>query len=320
MDPNQVILQFRFSSFGDSTLHKMNLLRQQRRFCDVTVRIDKLEVPGHKVVFAAGSSFLRDQFILQQESREVQINMSQEAEVGRHCGDVANHSFQRFVCGHCPQKFFKESTVRRHCRSEHGGERVAVAYFCGLCDSMQFEREEEFTEHYERLHSKDYYRVDDHGGGGSAAGGARSGEHGSGDDAPTQSESPAAPSPCPCMGSEKGDDERKASFTRCVKKLSAEGRCRYVCAPCAVTVASFARIKTHVATTHPGLNLAKTFDVVCSACLETFESVPTFHEHFHSEHCLLAPCRGRGRSAASTPDSIPDALEVKPDLKGKSPS
>ncbi|CAL8331417.1 unnamed protein product [Arctogadus glacialis] len=83
MDPNQVILQFRFSSFGDSTLHKMNLLRQQRRFCDVTVRIDKLEVPGHKVVFAAGSSFLRDQFILQQESREVQINMSQEAEVGR---------------------------------------------------------------------------------------------------------------------------------------------------------------------------------------------------------------------------------------------
>ncbi|XP_056465085.1 E3 SUMO-protein ligase ZNF451 [Gadus chalcogrammus] len=233
-----------------------------------------------------------------------------EAEVGRHCGDVANHSFQRFVCGHCPQKFFKESTVRRHCRGEHGGEPVAVAYFCGLCDSMRFEREEEFTEHYERLHSKDYYRVDDHGGGGSAAGGARSGEHGGGgggDD---------APGPCPCMGSEKGDDERKALFTRCVKKLSAEGRCRYVCAPCAVTVASFARIKTHVATTHPGLNLAKTFDVVCSACLETFESVPTFHEHFHSEHCLLAPCRGRGRSEASTPDSIPDALEVNPDLKG----
>ena len=83
MDPNQVILQFRFASFGDSMLHKMNLLRHQRRFCDVTVRIDQLEVPGHKVVFAAGSSFLRDQFILQQDSREVQINMSQEAEVGR---------------------------------------------------------------------------------------------------------------------------------------------------------------------------------------------------------------------------------------------
>ncbi|KAM3611282.1 uncharacterized protein V6R79_016076 [Siganus canaliculatus] len=83
MAPNQVILQFRFSTFGDSMLQKMNLLRHQRRFCDVTVRINQLEVPGHKVVFAAGSSFLRDQFILQQDSREVQISMIQEAEVGR---------------------------------------------------------------------------------------------------------------------------------------------------------------------------------------------------------------------------------------------
>ncbi|XP_033989070.1 zinc finger and BTB domain-containing protein 26 [Trematomus bernacchii] len=83
MSQTQVILQFRFATFGDSMLQKMNLLRHQRRFCDVTVRINQLEVPGHKVVFAAGSSFLRDQFILQQDSREVQISMIQEAEVGR---------------------------------------------------------------------------------------------------------------------------------------------------------------------------------------------------------------------------------------------
>uniref|UniRef100_A0A3Q4BIW2 C2H2-type domain-containing protein n=1 Tax=Mola mola TaxID=94237 RepID=A0A3Q4BIW2_MOLML len=57
MAQNQVILQFRFATFGDSMLQKMNLLRHQRRFCDVTVRINQLEVPGHKVVFAAGSSF-----------------------------------------------------------------------------------------------------------------------------------------------------------------------------------------------------------------------------------------------------------------------
>ena len=84
MDQNQVILEFRFATFGDSMLRKMNLLRHQRRFCDVTVRLNQLEVPGHKVVFAAGSSFLRDQFILQQDSSgEVQITMTQEAEVGR---------------------------------------------------------------------------------------------------------------------------------------------------------------------------------------------------------------------------------------------
>ncbi|KAM8885998.1 zinc finger and BTB domain-containing protein 26 [Spinachia spinachia] len=83
MAQNQVILQFHFSTFGDSMLQKMNLLRHQKRFCDVSVRINQLEVCGHKVVFAAGSSFLRDQFILQQDSREVQITMIQEAEVGR---------------------------------------------------------------------------------------------------------------------------------------------------------------------------------------------------------------------------------------------
>ncbi|KAI4796286.1 hypothetical protein KUCAC02_027854 [Chaenocephalus aceratus] len=54
MSQNQVILQFRFATFGDSMLQKMNLLRHQRRFCDVT-----------------------------QDSREVQISMIQEAEVGR---------------------------------------------------------------------------------------------------------------------------------------------------------------------------------------------------------------------------------------------
>lgn len=83
MAQNQVILQFRFATFGDSMLQKMNLLRHQRRFCDVVIRINQLEVPGHKVVLAAGSSFLRDQFILQQDSREVQISMTQEADVGQ---------------------------------------------------------------------------------------------------------------------------------------------------------------------------------------------------------------------------------------------
>ncbi|XP_061841946.1 zinc finger and BTB domain-containing protein 26-like [Nerophis lumbriciformis] len=83
MAQNQVILQFHFATYGDSMLQKMNLLRHQRRFCDVTVRINQLKVPGHKVVFAAGSSFLRDQFILQQDSNEVQISINQEAKVGQ---------------------------------------------------------------------------------------------------------------------------------------------------------------------------------------------------------------------------------------------
>ncbi|XP_061673805.1 zinc finger and BTB domain-containing protein 26 isoform X2 [Syngnathoides biaculeatus] len=54
MAQNQVILQFHFATFGDSMLQKMNLLRHQRRFCDVT-----------------------------QDSNEVQISMIQEAKVGQ---------------------------------------------------------------------------------------------------------------------------------------------------------------------------------------------------------------------------------------------
>ncbi|XP_061117213.1 zinc finger and BTB domain-containing protein 26 [Conger conger] len=82
MAQNQVILQFHFSTFGESMLQKMNTLRRQSRFCDVAVRINDLEVLGHKVVFAAGSPFLRDQFFLQ-DSREVHISILQDAEVGQ---------------------------------------------------------------------------------------------------------------------------------------------------------------------------------------------------------------------------------------------
>ncbi|KAJ8415465.1 hypothetical protein AAFF_G00424450 [Aldrovandia affinis] len=82
MAQDQVILQFHFATFGESMLQKMNTLRRQSRFCDVTVRINDLEVPGHKVVFAAGSPFLRDQFFLQ-DSREVHISILQDPEVGQ---------------------------------------------------------------------------------------------------------------------------------------------------------------------------------------------------------------------------------------------
>ncbi len=77
-----MILQFSFPTFGDSMLQKMDALRRDRRFCDVEVRINDLEVPGHKVVFASGSPFLRDQFVLQ-DSHEVQISTQQDAEVGQ---------------------------------------------------------------------------------------------------------------------------------------------------------------------------------------------------------------------------------------------
>lgn len=82
MAQDGVILQFNFPTFGDSMLQKMDALRRDRRFCDVIVHINDVEVPGHKVVFAAGSPFLRDQFFLQ-DSNEIQISTQRDAEVGQ---------------------------------------------------------------------------------------------------------------------------------------------------------------------------------------------------------------------------------------------
>ncbi|XP_028571820.2 zinc finger and BTB domain-containing protein 26 isoform X1 [Podarcis muralis] len=75
-------LHFQFDNYGDSMLQKMDKLREEKKFCDVTVHIDNLEVHGHKIVFAAGSPFLRDQFLLN-DSKEVKISILQSSEVGR---------------------------------------------------------------------------------------------------------------------------------------------------------------------------------------------------------------------------------------------
>ncbi|XP_035027760.1 E3 SUMO-protein ligase ZNF451 isoform X1 [Hippoglossus stenolepis] len=195
-----------------------------------------------------------------------------EAAAYKHCSDASSHNFQRFICGHCPQKFFKESTVRRHCVNEHDGQ-IKSSHFCGLCDSMQFEVEGEFLEHYKSLHSKDYFRMDD------------------GDVVQPAVAKSASRLTCPCMSSEKSKEEMKATYTQCMRNLAAEGRCQYVCAPCDVTVPSYARMKTHVHMKHTALHLDKTFDVECKECPESFESVQSFHNHYHSRHCALEPCR-----------------------------
>ncbi|XP_039618731.1 zinc finger and BTB domain-containing protein 26 [Polypterus senegalus] len=82
MSQNPELLHFKFSNYGDSMLQKMNLLRKQNRFCDVTVHVNDLEVQGHKVVFAAGSPFLRDQFLLN-DSKDIKISIFQSSEVGK---------------------------------------------------------------------------------------------------------------------------------------------------------------------------------------------------------------------------------------------
>ena len=226
-----------------------------------------------------------------------------EAAAYKHCRDASSHSFQRFICGHCPQKFFKESTVRRHCVNEHDGH-IKSSHFCGLCDSMQFEAEAEFLEHYKSLHSKDYFRMDD------------------GDVVQPAVAKSASRLTCPCMSSEKSKGEMKATYTQCMRNLAAEGRCQYVCAPCDVTVPSYARMKTHVHMKHAALHLDKTFDVECKMCQESFAGVQSFHNHYHSRHCALEPCTSsrtceKTTKAEAATANVSSAVEIKAGNNGE---
>ncbi|KAG7501029.1 zinc finger and BTB domain-containing protein 12 [Solea senegalensis] len=59
------MLCFRLPGHGDKTLQHMNSLRSRQHFCDITIVASNNQTfRGHKVVLAACSPFLRDQFLL----------------------------------------------------------------------------------------------------------------------------------------------------------------------------------------------------------------------------------------------------------------
>lgn len=84
-------LQFRFPNVGDSILSKINALRKEHRFCDITLllgisqgtTIPPLHFHGHRVVLAASSDFLRDQFLLHKGQAELSLGVVSSVEVGK---------------------------------------------------------------------------------------------------------------------------------------------------------------------------------------------------------------------------------------------
>uniref|UniRef100_A0A3P9H0E1 Zinc finger and BTB domain containing 26 n=1 Tax=Oryzias latipes TaxID=8090 RepID=A0A3P9H0E1_ORYLA len=74
-------LHFSFPTYGDSILSKMNVLREEHQFCDITLHVgtpkDGLPVHfhGHRVVLAASSDFLRDQFLLHEGQAELSVGV-----------------------------------------------------------------------------------------------------------------------------------------------------------------------------------------------------------------------------------------------------
>ncbi|TRZ00384.1 hypothetical protein DNTS_004386 [Danionella cerebrum] len=70
------VVSFRLPGHGDTALGNMNSLRTQQHFCDVTIVAGGRRMfRGHKVVLAACSAFLRDQFLLNPSSELQQVSM-----------------------------------------------------------------------------------------------------------------------------------------------------------------------------------------------------------------------------------------------------
>uniref|UniRef100_A0A4W6C950 Zinc finger and BTB domain containing 26 n=1 Tax=Lates calcarifer TaxID=8187 RepID=A0A4W6C950_LATCA len=84
-------LRFCLPTHGDSILSKMNALREDLRFCDVTLllrgpqgaSVRPLRFHGHRVVLAASSDFLRDQFLLHEGRAELCVGVVSSMEVGK---------------------------------------------------------------------------------------------------------------------------------------------------------------------------------------------------------------------------------------------
>ncbi|XP_056147103.1 zinc finger and BTB domain-containing protein 26-like [Lampris incognitus] len=92
MSASSDTLQFYFPGYGDSILTKMRALREERRFCDITLLLkgskDTTDTPplhfhGHRVVLGASSDFLHDQFLLHEGQSQLNLGVVQNMEVGR---------------------------------------------------------------------------------------------------------------------------------------------------------------------------------------------------------------------------------------------
>lgn len=84
-------LQFTLSTYGDSILCKMNVLREELQFCDITLILGNpngsteqpLRFHGHRVVLAASSDFLRDQFLLHEGQAELHVGVVSSVRIAK---------------------------------------------------------------------------------------------------------------------------------------------------------------------------------------------------------------------------------------------
>ncbi|XP_068191540.1 zinc finger and BTB domain-containing protein 26-like [Antennarius striatus] len=90
MGCSQDTVCFCFPAHSNPTLSKMNVLRETHTFCDITLLLGTSLGPagqhrfhGHRVVLAASSDFLRDQFLLHEGQAELYVGVISNMEAGK---------------------------------------------------------------------------------------------------------------------------------------------------------------------------------------------------------------------------------------------
>ncbi|XP_074468954.1 uncharacterized protein LOC141754057 [Sebastes fasciatus] len=117
------MLCFRLPGHGDTTLKHMNSLRSRQHFCDITIMVsDNQTFRGHKVVLAACSPFLRDQFLLN-PSPKLQVSMLYSSTVV--CGLL--QSCYTGVLQFNPEEIVNYLTAASYLQMEHIVERCRGA-------------------------------------------------------------------------------------------------------------------------------------------------------------------------------------------------
>lgn len=97
------MLCFRLPGHGDTTLKHMNSLRSRQQFCDITiVASNNQSFKGHKVVLAACSPYLRDQFLLNPSSK-LQVRVFQHRRHQTHSTIKASFVMSFVFCIFFPQ-------------------------------------------------------------------------------------------------------------------------------------------------------------------------------------------------------------------------
>ncbi|XP_075058654.1 E3 SUMO-protein ligase ZNF451 isoform X2 [Mixophyes fleayi] len=202
-----------------------------------------------------------------------------EENVQNHCKSLNIHQFHKYCCDTCNKRFHKLETLLRHCQLQHDGT-IKVKYFCGLCEDLHFDQENDFLAHYESFHSLDYSFVPN--------------------TIQSPSKSPEVSSTtfienenrltcgCPVKYSTKA--KRKESSRLCLTKLFETGKLWYSCCLCSATDQTFAGLSNHFCKEKNESSNNKCV-VKCSICSKNFTDAEGAQHHYHTKHCFLEkPC------------------------------